>query len=131
MKVALHDVAHSRAGDKGHLITLSLVPYDPSWFEVLKAAVQPEDVQRHLRDRVVGEVVRFELPLLPALTFVCARRTTDSVTTSLHVDGHGKTMSSALLEMEIEVSEDLVGSIGRGAGRADGRQGGRRASTDR
>jgi len=116
MNVTLHDVAHSRAGDKGHLITLSLVPYDAGWFDVLKDAVQPTDVRRHLRHRVVGEVVRFELPLLPALAFICARGTTDSVTTSLHIDGHGKTMSSALLEMEIDVSAAAVRRLGLTSG---------------
>jgi hypothetical protein len=117
VNITLHEVAHSRAGDKGHLITLSLVPYDAGWFDVLKEAVQPTDVRRHLQDRVVGEVVRFELPLLPALTFICARGTTDSVTTSLHIDGHGKTMSSALLEMKIDVSEAVVTRLGLTAGR--------------
>jgi hypothetical protein len=122
MNVTLHEVAHSRAGDKGHLITLSLVPYDAGWFDVLKEAVQPTDVRRHLQDRVVGRVVRFELPLLPALTFICARGSTDSVTTSLHIDGHGKTMSSALLEMQIDVSEAVVTRLGLTTGRPGSRQ---------
>jgi hypothetical protein len=122
MNITLHEVAHSRAGDKGHLITLSLVPYDAGWFDVLTEAVQPTDVRRHLQDRVVGQVVRFELPLLPALTFICARAGTDSVTTSLHLDGHGKTMSSALLEMQIEVPDAVVTRLGLTAGRPGTRQ---------
>ena len=112
MRLALHDIAHSRAGDKGNLVTLSLVPYDPSWFDVLRDEVTVDAVGRHLRDRVVGEVVRYELPRLPALTFTCARRTSDTVTTSLHVDGHGKTMSSALLELTIDVPDAVVDRLG-------------------
>ncbi len=119
MNVTLHDVAHSRAGDKGNVITLSLVPYDAAWFDVLREAVQPAAVRRHLQDRVIGEVVRFELPLLPAMTFVCARGTTDSVTTSLHIDGHGKTMSSAFLEMEIDVPDAVVLRLGLTQGPPD------------
>ncbi|HKC26965.1 MAG TPA: hypothetical protein VKB75_03030 [Jatrophihabitans sp.] len=112
MKIALHEVAHSRAGDKGQLITLSLIPYDPAWYPVLCELAQPARIGAHLRDRVVGDVVRYEMPKLPALTFVCSRAGSDSVTTSLHVDGHGKTMSSALLELEIDVPDEQVRALG-------------------
>jgi hypothetical protein len=112
VKVALHELAHSRAGDKGQLITLSLIPYDPAWYPLLCDAALPARVRAHLRDRILGDVVRYELPKLPALTFVCSRAGSDSVTTSLHVDGHGKTMSSALLEMEIDVPDAQVRALG-------------------
>lgn len=108
MRVALHDIAHSRAGDKGQLVTLSLVAYNPAWYPVLRDAVRPDRVWAHLSERVTGNVTRHELPGLGTLMFVCSRSTTDSVTTSLHIDGHGKTMSSALLEMEIDVPDDLA-----------------------
>jgi hypothetical protein len=106
MKVALYDIAHSRAGDKGQLVTLSLIPYDASWYPTLRELVSTGSVREHLKDRVIGEVTRHEMPRLSALMFVCSRNATDSVTTSLHLDGHGKTLSSALLEMEIDVPVD-------------------------
>lgn len=112
MRLALHDIAHSRAGDKGQLITLSLIPYDPSWFSLLRDCVQPAQVREHLRDRLVGEVTRYEMPKLAALMFVCGRASTDTVTTSLHIDGHGKTLSSALLQLEIEVPDDQARELG-------------------
>jgi hypothetical protein len=46
-------------------------------------------------------VLRYELPNLPALQFVCERALETGVTTSLALDPHGKTMSYALLEMEV------------------------------
>src|SRR6476659_400125 len=108
MNVLLHDIAHSRAGDKGTLNTLSLIARDPAWYPVLEDLVRPDVVRAHLRDRVVGEVVRYQLPRLTALLFVVERGETDSVTTSLHVDGHGKTMSSALLELVIDVPAERM-----------------------
>ncbi|MBV2363294.1 hypothetical protein ACFPZ0_25825 [Streptomonospora nanhaiensis] len=103
MRVRLHEVAHARAGDKGNLNTISLIPYDPAWYPALCAAVTPEAVAAHLADRVAGPVVRHRLDNLAALIFVCPRAPEDTVTTSLHLDAHGKSLSSALLELEVEV----------------------------
>ncbi len=49
-----------------------------------------------------GEIRRYELPQLGALQFVCEHALDGGVTTSLALDAHGKSLSSALLEMEIE-----------------------------
>jgi hypothetical protein len=48
---------------------------------------------------VHGEIRRFELPELGALQFACAHSLNGGVTTSLALDAHGKSLSSALLEM--------------------------------
>jgi hypothetical protein len=104
MTVRLARIAHSRAGDKGALLTLSLIPYDPDDYEWLRRVVTADRVREHLAGRVEGPVVRHEMPNLPALLFVCQRSTHDTVTASLLLDAHGKTLSSALLEMLIERS---------------------------
>lgn len=103
MTVKLYDLAHSRAGDKGNTLTLSLIPYNTDDYELLRTRVTAEAVRHHLRDIVAGEVTRYELPNLPALQFVCQQALTGGVTTSLTMDPHGKSLSYALLEMEIEV----------------------------
>ena len=98
----LYDIAHSRAGDKGNTLTLSLIPYNADDYSLLCEKVTATAVKVHLRDIVAGEVVRYELPNLPALTFVCQQALTGGVTTSLTMDTHGKSLSYALLEMNIE-----------------------------
>ncbi|MGA0559894.1 AtuA-related protein [Larkinella sp. VNQ87] len=103
MNVKLYDLAHSRAGDKGNTLTLSLIPYRSEDYELLRDRVTAEAVGHHLRDIVQGEIIRYELPLLPALHFVCQQALLGGVTTSLAVDPHGKSLSYALLEMEIVV----------------------------
>lgn len=50
---------------------------------------------------VAGDIIRYELPNLPALQFVCQQTLTGGVTTSLTMDTHGKRLSYALLEMWI------------------------------
>ena len=102
MKKKLYDIAHSRAGDKGNTLTLSLIPYDENDYERLCREITAEAVKAHLKAIVKGEVVRYELPNISALLFVCEQSLAGGVTTSLMMDAHGKTLSFALLEMEID-----------------------------
>ena len=94
----LYELAHCRAGDK----TLSVIAYRADDFPLLVRHVTAAAVARHLQDIVRGEIRRYELPQLRALQFVCEDALSGGVTTSLALDAHGKTLSSALLEMEIE-----------------------------
>jgi len=103
MKKKLYDIAHSRAGDKGNTLTLSLIPYDEKDYAMLCSAATAEKVSAHLKDIVAGEITRYELPNIASLLFVCRRALLTGVTTSLSIDTHGKTLSYALLEMEIDV----------------------------
>jgi hypothetical protein len=97
----LYDVAHCRAGDKGNTSILSLVAYRPKNYPLLVQHVTVAAVTEHLRGIVQGEIRRYELPQLGALQFVCEHSLAGGVTTSLALDAHGKSLSSALLEMEI------------------------------
>ena len=97
----LYEIAHSRAGDKGNTLTLSLIPYREADYTLLCAKATVEKVQTHLRDIVAGEIVRHELPNIHALLFVCENALLGGVTTSLAIDAHGKSLSYALLEMEL------------------------------
>jgi hypothetical protein len=97
----LHELAHCRAGDKGDTSILSLIAYRPEDYAVLAERVTAEAVARHLSGIVRGSVRRYELPGLSALQFVCEHALAGGVTTSLALDAHGKSLSYALLEMEI------------------------------
>ena len=97
----LVDIAHSRAGDKGNIINLSLIPFDEADYELLRQKVTAEVVKAHLQGIVEGQVIRYELPNIKAFNFVCHDSLLGGVTTSLAIDAHGKSLSSALLELEI------------------------------
>jgi hypothetical protein len=97
----LYEIASSRAGDKGNISTLSLIPYDESDFEMLCQKVTVEKVKKHFEGIVLGEIVRYEMPNISSLLFVCQDALGGGVTTSLRMDTHGKALSYALLEMEI------------------------------
>ena len=97
----LYDIAHSRAGDKGNISTLSLIPYDENDYEMLCQKVTIESVQKHMKGIISGEIIRYEMPNISSLLFVCQDALAGGVTTSLRIDTHGKALSYALLEMEI------------------------------
>jgi hypothetical protein len=97
----LYEIAHSRAGDKGNTLTLSLIPYNESDYTMLCEKVTADKVKNHLHEIVSGEIIRYELPNIASLLFVCHRALLGGVTTSLAIDTHGKTLSYALLEMDL------------------------------
>jgi hypothetical protein len=97
----LHELAHCRAGDKGDTSILSLIAYRGEDYPLLAAQVTVEAVAAQLEGIVLGRIRRYELPALWALQFVCERSLGGGVTTSLALDAHGKSLSYALLEMQI------------------------------
>ena len=61
------------------------------------------------------DVERFELPNLSALNFLLHGALGGGGTMSLMNDAQGKVFSTAILRMEIEVSEEVAGAVaGRG-----------------
>jgi hypothetical protein len=97
--VILRDVAHSRTGDKGIVVNFSLMPFDERDYPWLVEIVTAERVRDHLGSLIDGEVRRYLLPEIGAMNFVVSRAAGQSVTRTLALDAHGKSLSSALLEM--------------------------------
>lgn len=97
----LLDIAHSRTGDKGNISNVSLIVYDEKDYALIKEKVTAKKVKEYFSDIVKGKVERYELDNLCALNFVMYEALGGGVTRSLAIDKHGKSLSSALLEMEI------------------------------
>ncbi len=102
----LRDIAHSRTGDKGNISNISVIAFDARDYPLLCAQVSAARVKAHFEGIVFGEVVRYELPNIAALNFVLDRALGGGVTRSLALDAHGKSLSSALLDLEIELPPD-------------------------
>ncbi|HXZ08176.1 MAG TPA: hypothetical protein VEI25_08975 [Paraburkholderia sp.] len=98
----LRELAHSRTGDKGNTLNISVICYDARHYDHLRASVTAERVKAFLGDVVLGEVVRYELPSLGAFNFVLGKALGGGVTRSLALDAHGKSLSSALMDMEVD-----------------------------
>lgn len=107
MKIKLIDIAHARSGDKGDTGNVGVIARRPEDYPLLVRYLTVERVKEHFAGICLGEVERFELPNLGALNFLLHRALGGGGTVSLKNDAQGKTLSSVMLRMEIEV-EDWV-----------------------
>jgi hypothetical protein len=99
----LRDIAHSRTGDKGNRSIISVIAYDIKDFPLIESQVTIERVKLLYKDVVKGHVEKFVLPQLGALNFVLHNALGGGVTKSLALDAHGKSLSSAILSMDIDL----------------------------
>lgn len=104
--VKLREIAHSRTGDKGNTSNISLIAFDARHYPAMVAQVTSARVKAHFAEIVQGDVLRYELPNIAALNFVMEQTLGGGVTRSLALDAHGKSLSSALLDLEIDISGD-------------------------
>ena len=108
MKVRVLDVAHARSGDKGDTANVGVIARTPEHYPLLVRELTVERVAAHFAGLITGGVERFELPNLHALNFLLHGALGGGGTVSLKTDAQGKTLSSALLRMEIEVPDGTV-----------------------
>src|SRR3954471_2541014 len=112
MKIQLVDLAHARSGDKGDTANVGLIALQPEAYPLLVREVTAERVKQHFGEIVKGDVERFELPNLKALNFLLHESLGGGGTLSLMTDAQGKTFSTALLRMYIDVPDAEAASLG-------------------
>jgi hypothetical protein len=112
MKVQLVKLAHARSGDKGDTANVGLIALKDEIYPILVREVTAENVKTHFGPMVKGNVERFELPNLKALNFLLHESLGGGGTLSLMTDAQGKTFSTALLRMSVDVSDAEAGSLG-------------------
>ncbi|HEY6246187.1 MAG TPA: hypothetical protein VIX17_19710 [Pyrinomonadaceae bacterium] len=106
MKVQLVKLAHARSGDKGDTANVGVIALREDIYPILVREVTSERVKNHFKGICKGEVERFELPNLGALNFLLHESLGGGGTLSLMTDAQGKTFSTALLRMEIEITPE-------------------------
>lgn len=108
MKVQLVDIAHARSGDKGDTANVGIIALKDEYYPILVREVTADRVKQHFGEMVKGDVERFELPNLNALNFLLHGSLGGGGTLSLMTDAQGKTFSTALLRMYIEVNDGEI-----------------------
>ena len=98
----IRDIALARSGDKGNRATLSVIAHELADYPRLERALSAERVALHYAGVVNGSVQRYLLPGLGAVHFVMHDALGGGVTHSLALDAHGKTLSSAILDLPVE-----------------------------
>ena len=108
MKVSLLRIAHARSGDKGDTANIGVIARREEYYPILRSELTAERVRAHFAGIVLGPVERFELPNLWALNFLLHGALGGGGTTSLKNDAQGKTLSGALLRMELEIPSTII-----------------------
>ena len=105
MQIQLAKLAHARSGDKGDTANVGLIAFRDDIYPILVREVTAERVKQHFKGICKGAVERYELPNLGALNFLLHESLGGGGTLSLMTDAQGKTFSTALLRMKIEISD--------------------------
>jgi hypothetical protein len=105
MKVQLIRYAHARSGDKGDTANIGVIARKPEYYPLLQRHLTAQRVAEHFSGICLGKVERFELPNLCALNFLLHGALGGGGTKSLKNDAQGKTLSSVMLRMELEIEE--------------------------
>lgn len=112
MKIELTKLAHARSGDKGDTANVGVIALKDEFYPVLEREITAEKVKAHFGEMVKGDVERFELPNLKALNFLLHESLGGGGTLSLMTDAQGKTFSTALLRMNIELEDSEAEHLG-------------------
>ena len=115
MKVKLLKLAHARSGDKGDTANVGLIALRDEYYPILVREVTDVRVKEHFKGICHGDVDRFELPNLKALNFLLHHSLGGGGNLSLMTDAQGKTFSSALLRMEVEIPDEEAETLGLAA----------------
>lgn len=112
--VTVRELAHSRSGDKGNTSNIAVIAYHPLGYRLLVDQLTAERVRAHFHGVIEGEVVRYEVPGLGVLNFVCEGALGGGVSRSLRLDNYGKTLASGVLPIEIELPPNFDRALLRG-----------------
>ena len=106
-KIQLLQIAHARSGDKGNTANVGVIARKPEYYPLLEKYLTAERVAEHFNGICFGRVDRYELPNLGALNFLLHDSLGGGGTKSLKNDAQGKTLSSVMLRMELQIEEEV------------------------
>lgn len=104
LTVTVRELAHARAGDKGDISNVGVIAYDTVCYDILRETLTEGVVARELDNIIDGDVTRYELPNIDGFNFVLEAALDGGATRTLRVDRLGKSMSSAVLGIELDAT---------------------------
>ena len=118
VSVPLSRLAHARSGDKGDTCNIGVIARAPEIYPWLRRTLTAGRVKQRFKGICRGRVERFEVPNLMALNFLLHESLGGGGTVSLRLDAQGKTLSHALLAMEVRAPRGLVSAAEQADGSA-------------
>ena len=114
VRVPLAALAHARSGDKGDTCNIGVIARAPEIYPWLRRTLTAALVRRRFKGICRGTVERHEVSNLYALNFLLHQSLGGGGTVSLRLDAQGKTLSHALLALEVSVPRALLDAAERG-----------------
>ncbi|SFT18792.1 hypothetical protein [Paenibacillus sp. BC26] len=102
----LRHLVQARSGDKGNTINIAVFAQDAAVFELVKRELTTDRVKAHFTGLIEGEVVRYVVPNLLAMNYVCRAALGGGGSATLRMDNLGKCYAANLLRLEIEMDDD-------------------------
>ncbi|MBP3966206.1 hypothetical protein I8J30_26225 [Paenibacillus sp. DLE-14] len=106
MRKQLRHLVQARSGDKGNTINIAVFAQDAAVFELLKRELTTDRIKAHFTGMIEGEVVRYVVPNLLAMNYVCRAALGGGGSATLRMDNLGKCYAANLLRLEIEMDDD-------------------------
>ncbi len=114
VRVPLSRLAHARSGDKGDTANIGVIARAPEIYPWLARTLTAAAVKKRFKGICLGKVERHEVQNLGALNFLLHESLGGGGTVSLRLDAQGKTLSHALLAMEVRAPRALLAAAKRG-----------------
>ena len=108
IKVKLRQICYARSGDKGDTCNIGVLARTPEIYDWIVEHLTSETVRKFFKGITYGKVIRYELDNICALNFLLEETLGGGGTRSLMIDPQGKTLSQALLELELNVPSSLL-----------------------
>jgi hypothetical protein len=107
----LGDFCQARSGDKADVANIALFAPTSGSYDLIREQVTEERVTELLAPLVHGAVVRYEVPNLLALNFVCTRALGGGGPRTLRSDVLGKTFGPNLLRLPVDVPDEMIDEL--------------------
>lgn len=105
--IRLGEIAHARSGDKGNHANVGVAAHTGPGYDFLRRELTADAVQRYFAPLGLSRVERYELPKVFALNFVLYDALAGGASRSLRIDSQGKTLGTAILELELPQPANL------------------------
>lgn len=105
--IPLSTIAHGRSGDKGNHANVAVIAYTQAGYEWLRNTLTADMVAKYFAPLGPSRVERFEAANVLGLNFLLYDVLAGGASQSLRTDTQGKTLASALLQIEFTTPEGI------------------------
>lgn len=113
--IQLRQIAYARSGDKGRSANVGLIARSENGYRWMREHVTAEAVAAHFGLSGGADAVeRYEWEAIGAINFVLRSVLSGGMEQSLRVDAQGKALGQALLEMEVETTDQEIAELSDG-----------------